>query len=176
MDIEYTFEQLASLSNARLEEIFRQAKTPDFENLAGYEFRGWNTPAFASLLGIRKFKKGFYHKDGKPFGYNIPVKQNGLGGPWICKPSDDNPRRFGFYRVNEPGSVPISDKEPHALVLDYSGGDNKLFEGSFLRDYLAHPYPENPDIYLGKAYMALGPKLVFSNFFVLERHRESALK
>jgi len=176
MDVEYTYEQLARLSNAKLEEIFRRAGTPDFENLAGYEFRGWNTPVFASLLGIRKFKKGFYHADGKPFGYNIPVKQNGLNGPWICKPSDENPKRFGFYSVSRPGDSSLSDKEPNALVLNYADGDNSLFEGAFLRDFLVRPYPRNPDIYLGKAYIALGPKLVFSNFFVLERHRESDLK
>ncbi len=176
MDVEYTYEQLARLSDSKLNEIFRQSKTPDFENLAGYEFRGWNTPAFASLLGIRKFKKGFYHKDGKPFGYNIPVRQNGLNGQWICKPSDDNPGRFGFYSVNKPGTIPISEKEPHALVLDYSAGDNKLFEGSFLRDYLVQPHPDNPEIYLGKAYTALGSKLIMPSFFVLERHRESDLK
>ena len=31
--------------------------------------------------------------------------------------------------------------------------------------------PENPDLYLGKAYYALEPIRVMPNFFILERHR-----
>ncbi len=176
MAIEYTFEELTKLSDAKLEEIFKQGKTPDIKNLLGYEFRGFNTPAITKLIGIQKFKKGFYTKDGKPSGYNIPVKQNGRNGPWICKPDDDNPKRFGFYSLNEPGSIPLNDKEPQALLLNYADGDNGIFEGAMLRDYVVQPYPDNPDLYIGKAYSQVGSKLVFPTFFIIERHRESEWK
>ncbi len=38
-----------------------------------------------------------------------------------------------------------------------------------IRDYLIQPDPENPDLYLGYAYLALGPVTVPFGFFVLER-------
>jgi len=176
MQVEYTYEQIARLSNARLLEIFRQGATPDIKKLLGYEFRGFNTPAFAKLIGIQKFKKGFYSKDGKPFGYNIPVRQNGLDGPWICKPNDDNPKRFGFYSLNPPGTSPLSSKEPQALLLNYADGKNGIFEGAMLRDYVVQPYRDNADLYIGKAYIEVAGILVFSNYFIIERHRESAWK
>jgi len=175
-DIKYTFEQLARLSDAKLDEIFKKGKTPDIDKLLGYEFRGYNTPVMTQLLGIRKFKKGFYMKDGKPFGYNIPVEQNGLKGEWICKPGDDNPKRFGFYSINLPGTTSISDKEPNAALLNYGDGNNGLFEGKLLRDFVVQVYPDNPDLYLGKAYSQLGSKLIMPMFFIIERHRESDLK
>jgi len=31
--------------------------------------------------------------------------------------------------------------------------------------------PANPDLYLGKAYYAVGPLRIATNFFILERHR-----
>ena len=37
MPVEYTYEQLARLSNARLEELFKQGSTPDIKKLLGYE-------------------------------------------------------------------------------------------------------------------------------------------
>ena len=176
MTVEYTFEELTRLSNARLEELFKNGEKPDIKNLLGYEFRGFNTPAFTKLIGIQKFKKGFYTKEGKPFGYNIPVKQNGRLSPWICKPGDDDPKRFGFFSLNEPGTTPISDVEPNAILLNYGDGDNSLFEGAFLRDYVVQPFPGNTDLYIGKAYTALGGKLLFPSFFIIERHRESEWK
>ena len=176
MPIEYTFEQLARLSNARLEEVFKQGSTPDIKKLLGYEFRGFNTPPFTKLIGIQKFKKGFFMKDGKPFGYNIPVRQNGLDGPWICKPTDSDPKRFGFFSLNMPGTTPLSSKEPHALLLNYADGKNGVFEGKMLRDFVVQPYRDNFDLYVGKAYTELAGMLIFPTFFIIERHRESALK
>ena len=176
MTRKYSFEDLCLMSPADLEGIFKKGVTPDFEKLAGWEFRGYNVTPMAKLMGIQKFKKGFFHKNNRPFGYNIPVIQNRFWGDWICKPENDDPKRFGFYSVAEAAQQSVENKEPHALVLNYGDGENSLFDGAFLRDYVVQVDPENPDLYLGKAYIALGPTRIFSNFFVIERHRESWVK
>jgi len=45
-----------------------------------------------------------------------------------------------------------------------------------LRDYVVQPDPADPDLLLGKAYLALGPFRVPSNFFVIERLRRTSWK
>lgn len=172
----YTFEELCMMKPAELEEVFKKGITPDFKKLAGWEFRGYNVTPVAKLLGIQKFKKGFYYKNEQPFGYNIPVVQNRFWADWECLPDNQEPKRFGFYSVKKVNPSEKENKEPHALILNYGDGENSLFDGKFLRDYLVQVDPDNPDLYLGKAYIALGPMRVFSNFFVLERHRESWVK
>ena len=170
-------EDLAKLSADELWKIFNGGKTPDFEKLKGWEFRGWNVPLFAKLIGIQKFQKGFFAKDGKTaFGYNIPQKQNGAGQPWECKPSNEAPKRFGFYSVKKVESGGVENKHPRALILNYGDGRNSLFEGAFLRDYVVQADPDNDDLYLGAAYLALGPARVFSNFFIIERLRKHEFK
>ena len=60
----------------------------------------------------------------------------------------------------------------HALLLDYGRGGDALYDPTRgLRDYLVQVDPADDTIYLGKAYYAVGPARVFTNFFVLERHR-----
>ena len=48
------------VAKRRYEALLRSGTPPDPSLLAGYEYRGWNTPFFASLAGIKKFKKGFF--------------------------------------------------------------------------------------------------------------------
>jgi hypothetical protein len=53
--------------------------------------------------------------------------------------------------------------------LNYGKGGNKPYDPTAgLRDYVVQL---DDDLYLGKAYYALGPLRVPSNFFILERHR-----
>ena len=60
----------------------------------------------------------------------------------------------------------------HALLLNYGRGGNKPYDPTRnLRDYVVQVDPANPDLYLGKAYYALGPARMPTNFFILERHR-----
>lgn len=167
-----TFEELARRPSRELEALLRQSQAPSSEALAGFEFRGWNTPAYCSVLGIRKFVKGFFAGAAGLEGFNIPVAQNGLGGPWRRKPSEDAPKRFGFYRVVQAGP---GSPYPDALLLDYgaSARNPALAPERLLRDYLVVPDPTRPDLLLGKAYLALGARAAVS-FFVLERLRESS--
>ena len=91
---------LDALSLAEKEQVFVRGVTPDLASLAGWEFRGLNTPSYMRFLGIRKFVKGFWRDDaGATWGYNYPVEQTPVDAGWFGLPSVVNPRRFGFYTV-----------------------------------------------------------------------------
>lgn len=164
---------LEQASHAQLELAFVRGETPELDQLVGWEFRGINHPAWARLAGIKKFVKGFYRDDdGRVMGYNSPVVQNVLDGRWRTTPSDTAPRRFGFYEVVPVDATSRDNAYLHAVLLDYGRGGNKPWDPTRgIRDYLVQVDPANPDLYLGKAYYALGPLRVHSNFFLLERFR-----
>jgi hypothetical protein len=168
-----TLQDLAKLSTQELEDLFQRGRTPDPQKLVDWEFKGYNVPFFAKLLGIKKFKKGFYKKGEECWGYNIPIYQNGVAEPWRCKPVDHNPKRFGFYSVKVATPDGPENMEPGALILNYGDGKNLLWEGSFLRDYVKQVDPDNEDLFLGKAYTALGKARLAPSFFIIERDRKA---
>ncbi len=165
------YKQLTSLSNAELEIIMRTGTRPAEESLAGNQYRGFNTPAFASLLGIQKFVKGFLKEGPQLEGYNIAVQRNQRDGPWVTKPSNENPTRFGYYDVYPVRSEERDNFYPNALLLNYGTNQRNPFYRveRLLRDYLVLPEAGNPDLILGKAYLALGPFRLPVSFFILER-------
>lgn len=165
---------LDGLSLAELEQVFVRGVTPDLASLAGWEFRGLNTPSYMRFLGIRKFVKGFWRDlAGATWGYNYPVEQNAVDGGWYGLPSVVAPRRFGFYSVAPVDPTATDNKYLHALLLDYGRGDNPRLDASAgLRDYLVQVDADDPDVLLGKAYYALGPlRVPTASFFILERHQ-----
>ncbi len=166
---------LGSSKAAELEEVFLRGVTPNLDQLVGWEFRGMNQPFWTKLAGIKKFVKGFERRDGNQvYGYNSPVVQNALDEPWITKPKSKPAKRFGYYQVArvDPGSR--DNTYLHAVLLDYGKGQNPRFDPSKgLRDYLVQVTSNNPDIFLGKAYYAIGQMRVSTNFFVLERFRQA---
>jgi len=159
---------LEAATHRELELAFVRGETPDLESLVGWEFRGINHPAWAKLAGIKKFVKGFFRtEDGRVKGYNSPVEQNVLDGRWHVAP-----KRFGFYLVAPVDATARDNAYLHAVLLDYGRGGNKPWDPTRgLRDYLVQVDPSNPDLLLGKAYYAIGPVRVRSNFFILERLR-----
>jgi hypothetical protein len=164
--------ELERMSARELDKVFLRGTTPDLDSLAGWEFRGVNHPGWAHLGGIKKFVKGFFRKEDGLYGYNCPVRQNGIQAPWITKPTNYAPKRFGFYKVDAVSPTDKENKYLHAVLLNYGKGGNKAYDlSSGLRDYLVQVDPDNPDLYLGKAYYAVGPLRVSSNFFILERFR-----
>ncbi|MEO1268405.1 MAG: hypothetical protein AAFX99_09915 [Myxococcota bacterium] len=171
---ELTWDTLMAMDPTELEAVFVRGLQPDLDQLIGWEFRGTNHPAWASAVGIRKFIKGFWRtRDGLAKGYNCPVVQDGLTKPWRARPLDHDPKRFGFYRVDPVDAASRDNAYLHALLLDYGRGGNPWFDPSAgLRDYLVQVAPHNPDLLLGKAYYALGPARVPTNFFILQRHRK----
>jgi hypothetical protein len=172
------FLDIERMSRKQLETALVRGVTPDVDALVGWEFRGLNTPGWARLAGIKKFVKGFYRPSGNAgevYGYNCPTVQNRLDHPWCTRPDDRAPRRFGFYRVYRVDPSARDNAYLHALLLDYSQGQNSRHDPtSGLRDYLVQVDPEDRDIYLGKAYYALGGVRVATSFFALERLRPGA--
>lgn len=160
--------ELERMSLDELERVFLDGTTPRLDDLAGWEFRGLNSPSYFKLLGIKKFIKGFYRSGEQVYGYNRPVAQNAIKAPWI--PKD---KRFGFYLVEPVQAAARDNHYLHALLLDYGRGDNPRTDPSRgLRDYLIQVDRNNRDLFLGKAYYALGPaRLPTRSFFILERFR-----
>lgn len=149
-------------------ELFSTAPETRWEQIADKEFDGCNLFAAARMIGIRKFRKGFWTTPGgESMGYNIPVRQNALTESWRPKPDENNPKYFGYYKVRSVGDEPDHPVD-RGLLLDYGQGSNPFRNFTWvLRDYLRQPYAEDPDIVLGAAYIKIGAIRFFSNFFAL---------
>jgi hypothetical protein len=169
--------QLGYLPPRELETVLLRGEPPDPDALAGFEFRGMNAARFTRLLGIKKFIKGFYKNDaGQLYGYNIPVVQDGLEDPWRYK-NEQDPKRFGFYRVDAVDPAATDNAYLSSLLLDYGrGGNHDLDPTSRLRDYLVRVNRGSDELLLGKALVAVGPLRVPVGFFILERLRPSSFR
>lgn len=175
----YTWIDLVKhVGNGVRETLMVNGVKPRFEDLSGWEFRGGNALILTRLVGIRKFVKGFYEGPPRatgpePFlqGYNVQVRQNADEAEHIFKPSAEKPKRHDYYRVYDAAKASRDNRYPNALLLDYGLGGNGLF-GAPLRDYLVQVYPDDRDLLLGKAYLALAGLRLPLSFFVLQRMRE----
>jgi hypothetical protein len=162
------FLELAGKGRRELEEALLRGATPELDRLVGWELRGMNTPRWARAARIRKFVKGFEERgSGQLFGYNRSVRQDADDAPWRVTGEP-----FGWYRVEPVDPTSRDNAYLHAVLLDYGRGGNRPWDPSRgLRDYLVQVDPGDPDLYLGKAYAAIGPARVAVSFFVLERMR-----
>jgi hypothetical protein len=167
------YARIAHLPLAAVEELMLRGDTPDPTALVGWEWRGLNLGPVAPLTPFQKFVKGFYRAgSGAVLGYNLPIIQDGPTRPWRAKPSDEAPKRFGFFLVERPDPTSRDNAYLHAQLLDYGRGGNSLVDPTRgLRDYLVRVEKGKDDLLLGKAYYALGPARVPVGFFVLERRR-----
>jgi hypothetical protein len=163
--------RIAALPPRELEWLVVRGDTPDPAALVGWEFRGTNAwPPLVTLLRIKKFIKGIYvDAAGDAWGYNMPVKQNGLAAAWTYK-DPASPKRFGFYRVAPVDPGARDNAYLHAVLLDYGRGGNPVFDPSMvLRDYLVRVDKGSDELLIGKAYAAVGAARVSVGYFVLER-------
>lgn len=165
--------ELARTSKRGLDAVFAAGTAPDVAMLSGYEFRGYNQPQAAALLGIRKFIKAFYvDASGRSFGCNTRVTQNGLNSEWLARPSAEHPKRYAFFQVEAASPDGDNDLQRKAALLDYSRGDNPAYDVSrILRDYLVRVHPDTDDLLLGKAFFVVAQKALASSYFVIERYR-----
>lgn len=176
----YTFTTLCLASKEELESIMKLGVPPSIESLAGFEFKGYNTFNLTDILGIRKFKKGFFkpkhslHPGIQLEGYNVKVVQNMLGEPWIPVLKKNKKIIHGYYVVYPVSLKEIDNYYPNALLLNYGLSKlNPIYDPSrLLRDYLVQVYENNPDLLVGKAYISLGKLRKFVSFFVLERENK----
>lgn len=175
----YTYVDLALATDDVLERIMRAGRSPDVRNLAGWEFKGFNVLDVTALLGFRKFKKGFYaptppqSASVKIRGYNVKVVQNGIEDPWEPVLRSQRPVRHGYYDVYPVDPGERDNLYPNALLINYNCGRNPFYDPTnLLRDYLVQVYADNPDLLLGKAYLAIGPWRVPVSYFVLERYNQ----
>jgi hypothetical protein len=168
--------ELAGMAKGELDAMFAAGDTPDVSALSGFEFRGYNHPRAAAVLGIRKFIKAFYlDSSRRPFGCNTPVTQNALHDDWLARPSADQPRRYAFFLV-EPATPDAPDPLRHgAVLLDYARGGNPPYQiARILRDYLVRVEPGSDDLLLGKAFFMVAGARLASSFFLIERYRPLA--
>ena len=167
---------LARQSKRELDAVFAAGSPPDISALTGFEFRGYNQPRAAALLGIRKFIKAFY-LDGarRPFGCNTPVAQNGLEDEWLARPSAAAPKRYAFFQVEPASPDAPDDLRRSAALLDYSQGGNRAYDiARILRDYLVRVEPGSDDLLLGKAFFVVAGTRLAESFFLIERYRPLA--
>ncbi len=159
----------------QLEEILKRGQKPRPELLDGWRFRGLNVGFGAKLIGVQKFIKIFktidYGFGQMMTGHNIVVKQNDIKAPYEKKLKNGEHKIQGVYLVEE-NNQRFNAYDSSAL-LNYGRGDNPWYEpAKMLRDYLTQPYPDNNDLFLGKAYFAFGPLKIFGGYFILERLEE----
>lgn len=191
----YTDLELAlDASDDVLEELMRRGTQPSFEQLVGWEFAGTNSHPMTQILpgpagiGFRKFKKGFYRPtqprapidaSPSPFveGYNVIVKQDGVGAPHVPVLLNGAPKRHGYFRVYLPAAGTPERRYPNALMIDYALGANSTIDpSSRLRDYLVQIYPDDPDLLLGSTmFSPIGSLYVaVPDYFVLRRANRAA--
>jgi hypothetical protein len=164
---------LARKSKRDLDEVFAAGTPPDVAALTGFEFRGYNQPRAAALLGIRKFIKAFYlDSTRRPFGCNTPVTQNRLEDEWLARPTAEAPRRYAFFQV-EPATPGAPDGlRRSAAFLDYSQGGNRAYDiARILRDYLVRVEPGSDELLLGKAFFVVAGTRLAHSYFLIERYR-----
>jgi hypothetical protein len=168
-----TYLDLARRPKRELAALFDAGTPPDVRGLTGFEFRGYNQPRAAALLGIRKFIKAFFlNGHGQPFGCNTPVRQNGLDSEWIARPSPEQPRRYAFFRVEPPDAQATERERRGAALLDYGQGGNPRYDISrILRDYVVRLRPGSDDLLLGKAYFVVAGTRLAHSYFLIERYR-----
>ena len=166
-----SFNTIVQQGDDALEALLKGGTPIAAAEVAGYEFRGWNMNALTTLIGTRKFKKGFYQdlQAGSFWGYNVRVQQGSIDDPWIALPSEGNPDRFYFFGVADPSPAGLY---ANALVVDYRKwpGNLVIDPVRYTVDYLVAPEPPNKDLLLGKSYSEtpLGP--TFLGYFALERN------
>ena len=80
---------------------------------------------------------------------------------------------FDAYFTARRRALALENKEPGSIILNYADAKNMPWEGSMLRDYVKQVDEDNDDLYLGKAFFAVGPLRIMPQYFIIQRHRQA---
>lgn len=175
----WTYETLAQAERPTLENIMKTCGAPDMDQLNGYIYCGWNHEWVGQLSG-KKFKKGFYQKDGKNLGYNEIVIQDYKKylGNWNILVFKGRPLQVGYFRTSL-----VKDEPPQPLYEGYKQaghfnynvpmdtGFNLIFR--VIRDFVVLPNDGDHTLMLCKAYLQFSTSInVFYCYFLLGHRQE----
>lgn len=175
---DWTYETLAAADRKTLEEVLLGGPPPDFDQLEGYIYCGWNHEWVGRLSG-EKFKKGFRRKEGRQFGYNEIVRQDrqGYRGEWEVKLRNGRPIQVGYFRVGL-----IKDEPPQRLYRPYTHAGHFNYNVDLntwrnlpfrvIRDMVVLPNPGDHSLMLCKAYFQVSFLHVFYCYFLLGHRKE----
>jgi hypothetical protein len=173
----WTYETLAAADRKTLEEVLLGGQPPDFDQLEGFIYCGWNHEWVGRLSG-EKFKKGFRRKGDRTLGYNEVVRQDrkGFRGEWEVKLKNGRPIQLGYFRVAN-----VRDEPPNRLYRPYMHAGHFNYHVDLntwrnvplrvIRDFVVLPNPGDHDLMLCKAYFQLAFLHVFYCYFLLG-HRQ----
>lgn len=166
-----SFERLARASDRELQALFVASPAPPFDDLVGFQWRGYNTDPNLRFLGLRKFIKAFFRAEHGDEGCNVRVEQNDLAGSWLPRMRGGKVDAFAFYLVAPQDERRRFAPNPRALVIDYGASPRNPWYHveRTIRDYLVRPLPQEPDVLLGRAWVGVGRAGVTASFFVLDR-------
>jgi hypothetical protein len=173
----WTYETLAAADRKTLEEVLKGGRPPDFDQLEGFIYCGWNHEWVGRLSG-EKFKKGFRRKGERTLGYNEIVRQDrkGFHGEWEVKLKNGRPIQVGYFRVADVKDEPpnrLYEPYRHAGHFNYHVDLNTWRNVPFrvIRDFVVLPNPGDHGLMLCKAYFQLAFLHVFYCYFLLG-HRQ----
>jgi len=163
--------RVVSTKSRELRRLMLRGERPDADRIAGWEYRGTNMPATSSLLGLRRFVKGFCPPAAaRRLGYNKQVRGTDLATPWVPRPQRDGRVAFAYFTVGAVDPEAIDNRYLDALLLDYGAGpEPERGIAGRLRDYLVRVEPGSDELLLGHALMAFGGRRVPVGWFALER-------
>jgi hypothetical protein len=173
----WTFETLAEADRDELEKVVRTGAPPEYDQLDGYIYCGWNHEWVGRLSG-EKFKKGFRPKGGRTLGYNEICRQDrrSYRGEWEVKLKDGRPIQVGYFRVGN-----IEDEPRQKLYEPYGSAGHFNYNVALntgrnlpfrvIRDMVVLPNPGDHELMLAKAYFQVSFLHVFYCYFLLG-HRQ----
>lgn len=163
--------RLVATRPRELGRLMVRGERPDVAALVGWEHRGTNLPATSTLLGLRRFIKGFEtNAHGATVGYNKSVPGSDLATPWAPRPQKDGRIAFAPFTVDAVDPEAPDNKYLDALLLDYGAvPEPEPGIAGRLRDYLVRVEPGSDALLLGQAFLAWGNRRVPVGWFALER-------
>jgi hypothetical protein len=176
----WTYETLAQANRATLEQVLLTGTAPNPEQLNGYIYCGWNHEWVGNISG-RKFKKGFYKKDGANFGYNEIVNQDGQGylGDWNVRIKNGRPIQLGYFRSTLVHSEPTEKLyQPYMHLGHFNYNLPTMNKGIYsffrvIRDFVVLPNEGDHTLMLCKAYLQAFRRLnIFYCYFLLGHRQE----